>query len=182
MLPRARRERGSKSSTPRPSKPNTYQPILSILKKADLQDELPEFAVVNVEIWARDGSQMMNLMDSNLRGGFKIYGSLRLTKEQNKYYCKGARNGPYDFETEITSYAIDANPQAQIWVGTVCGWLYIQQPSEQYAAILADTATSVSLLYQCIDLEDEIKEEKRPLKVEDFLFEPSRMHNNDNEF
>jgi hypothetical protein len=84
--------------------------------------------------------------------------------------CKGARNGPQEFEAEITSYAIDAAPEAEIWIGTVCGWLHIR-PSEQYAAIFADIASSVSLLYQCIDLEDDVKAEKRPLKVENFLFE-----------
>ena len=112
----------------------------------------------------------MNLLDSNLRGTFRLYGELRIDRAQKGLYCKGARNGPHDFEADITSYAIDAAPHAEIWVGSVCGWLKIQ-PSERYAAIFADMATSVSLLYQCIDLEDDIKREKRPFKVEDFLFE-----------
>jgi hypothetical protein len=85
LTTRTRSERASKSNTPRPSWPTSHQPILSILKTADLQQELPEFNVVNVEIWSLDGSQMMNIMDSNLRGVFKIFGSLKLSKEQAKY-------------------------------------------------------------------------------------------------
>jgi hypothetical protein len=170
MPPRTRGERASISQTLRPTRPKSQLPIQSILKTADPSEDLPEFTVVNAEIWTLDGSQMMNLLDSNLRGTFRLFGALRLDREQADFYCKGARNGPQDFETDITSYAIDAAPHAEIWVGSVCGWLKIQ-PSEQYAAIFADMATSVSLLYQCIDLEDDIKSERRPLKIEDFLFE-----------
>ena len=86
MLPRTRRERTSKSNTPRPSRPNSHQSIFSILKKADPQQvDAPEFDVANAEIWALDGSQMMNLLDYNLRGKFKIFGTLKLNKETSKF-------------------------------------------------------------------------------------------------
>ncbi|CAG8952729.1 hypothetical protein HYFRA_00008973 [Hymenoscyphus fraxineus] len=163
-----RNTRGDRqSSTPRPAR---YPDITTILRSVVSVDEAPEFDVLNAEVWTRDRRELVDLLETNLHGPFILQGVLRVDKDQERSFCKGAKNGPFEFEAEITHYAIDANPDPEIWIGTVCGWLRMYS-SARYGPYFGHMEWSVRLVYQCQDLEEELKEARKVLKVDEFLLE-----------
>lgn len=68
------------------------------------------------------------------------------------------------------AYAIDANPDPEVWVGTACGWIRMHS-SKQYLPIFSKTTEAVKIMYSCLDIEEDMKDAKRILKVEALHYE-----------
>ncbi|RDL39795.1 uncharacterized protein BP5553_04135 [Venustampulla echinocandica] len=168
MPPRTRGGTASEPSTPQPNPQRSrpaYVPIQSVLKTIDPEDDWPEFDATNAEIWTLDGTECVDLLESNLRGPFQIVGTLQVDKNQSQFLSKGSLRKPQDFESPITAYAIDATPDAEIWVGTACGWIRMH-PSPQYLPIFAKMTEAVEIMYRCLDIEEDMKDARRILKVD----------------
>lgn len=69
------------SSTPKPTK---YPDLRTILKTCDSVEEAPEFSVLNAEVWTRDGRECVDLLETNLRGPFRVQGTLQDEKGGEK--------------------------------------------------------------------------------------------------
>ncbi|KAG9228970.1 hypothetical protein BJ875DRAFT_360770, partial [Amylocarpus encephaloides] len=169
LLTMARTRHDRADSVVRP--PKSHQPLTTILKVIDpIPDDLI-FEVLKAEIWSLDGRGFVNPLETHMRGSFRVFGTLRVEKQLEGHLCRGAKNGPMDFEAVTSSYSFGSSDEGiSIWIGTGCGYLEIR-PSAQYATLFDQMEKQVGLIYQCIDMEDELKAARRILKIEEFLIE-----------